>query len=126
MLQALVVVVDGNREDALGAVLADHVVIQRLEDILRAGNPAVLLAGDAGLGFLADDVIAQLNAFIADEHGGASNQLAHLMLRLTAEAAVKGAFRVGSAQFRHAYSCFPHGRDSPNPNRANALINPGA
>jgi hypothetical protein len=48
---------------------------------LGRGNLALFLAREARLGFLADDVVAQVNAFIADEDGGACDQLAHLMLR---------------------------------------------
>src|SRR5690606_32704020 len=84
-----------------GAVLADYIVVEDVADFLRRRDAAVFLAGNTALGFLADDVIAQLDAFIADEHGGARNQLAHLMLGLAAEAAIKGAFAVGSAQFGH-------------------------
>src|SRR6185437_8043205 len=39
--------------------------------------------------FLADDVVAQLHAFIADEHAGARDQLADFVLALAAERAVK-------------------------------------
>src|SRR5690606_27125033 len=47
-----------------------------------------------GLGFLADDIHAQLDAFVADEHGRASDQLAHLVLALSAERAVEGVLAV--------------------------------
>ena len=87
-------VVHRDREHALGAVLADDIVIERRENVTRAGYSAIFLAGDAGLGFLADDVVAQLDAFIADENGRAGNQLAHLMLRFAAEAAIQRALRV--------------------------------
>jgi len=43
-----------------------------------------------GLVLLADDVHAQLYAFIADEHGRPSDQLTHLMLALSAERTVEG------------------------------------
>ena len=87
-------VVHRDRQHPLGAVLADDIVIERGENIARGRNAAVLLAGDAGLGFLADDIVAQFDAFIADEHRGAGNQLAHFVLRFAAEAAVQCAFRV--------------------------------
>jgi len=41
---------------------------------------------------LPDDVHAQLDAFIADEHGRTGDQLTHLMLALAAEGAVQGVF----------------------------------
>jgi hypothetical protein len=40
----------------------------------------------------ADDVHAQLNAFIADEYSRASNQFAHLMLALSAKRTEQGSF----------------------------------
>src|SRR5690606_2413587 len=87
----------------------DHIIIQRLADLAGGGDFTVLLPSKAALRLFADDVVAQLHAFIADEHGGAGNQLAHLMLRFAAEAAVQGAFAVGSAQFRHALVLSRHG-----------------
>ena len=48
---------------------------------------------------LADDVHAQLDAFIADEHGRAGNELAHLVLALAAERAVEGV--LGIARLAH-------------------------
>src|SRR3546814_15006948 len=41
------------------------------------------------LEFLADDVVAKLHAFIADEHARARNQLAHLVLALPAKRAIQ-------------------------------------
>src|SRR5690606_28565932 len=91
------------REHALGAVLPDHVIIERTADVLRGRHAAVLLAGEAALGLLADDVVAQLDTLVADEHGRARDELPHLVLRLAAKAAVKRALAVGSAQFRHSF-----------------------
>ena len=73
---------------------------------------AVLLARDPGLGLFANDVVAKLDAFVADKDRGARDQLAHFVLRLAAEAAVQGAFRVRSAQFRHFPSMPILGADS--------------
>src|SRR3546814_5057625 len=55
---------------------------------------------------------AQFNAFIADEDGWPCDQLAHLMLRLPAEAAVQGAFRIRARQFRHFTFPVPGARRS--------------
>ena len=120
VLEALVVVVHRDREHALGAVLADHVVIQRDEDVARGGNTAILLSGETGLGLLADDVVAQLDAFIADEHGGAGDQLAHLMLRFAAEAAVERALGIRSGKLGH--SCIP---DAPPRGAGPIILLPG-
>jgi len=101
VLQPLVMVVHRDRQHALGAVLADDIIVESLENVARRGYAAILLAGDARLGFFTDDVVAQFHAFIADEHGGAGNKLAHLMLRLAAEAAVERALGIRSGKFRH-------------------------
>jgi hypothetical protein len=48
-----------------------------------AASPPLLLH------LLADDVVAELDALVADEHGRAGDQLAHLVLALAAERAVQ-------------------------------------
>ena len=62
---------------------------------------AHFLAAQTLLGLFSDDIVAQFNAFIANEDGGACDQLAHFVLRLSAKAAIQGALAVGSAEFRH-------------------------
>ena len=44
--------------------------------------------------FLADDVHAQLDAFITDEDVRACDKLAHFMLALAAEGAIQGIFGI--------------------------------
>ena len=87
-LQALVVVVDGDREHLLGALLADHVLVEDLLDLVGLGK---LVAGALGaiLELLADDVVAELDALVADEHRRAGDQLADFVLALAAEGAVQ-------------------------------------
>src|SRR6186997_1577569 len=89
-------IMDGDRENTLGALLPDHIVVEHLVDLGRRGNPVASL-DQCRLGFLTDDVVAQLDAFIADEDGRARDQLADLVLRLAAEAAVKRALAVATA-----------------------------
>src|SRR3546814_12219698 len=88
-------------KDALGTALPNDVVIKDIADFQRRRHATILLADKAALGFFPDDIVAQFNAFIADEDGWPCDQLAHLMLRLPAEAAVQGAFRIRARQFRH-------------------------
>ncbi|CEJ49757.1 hypothetical protein XAB3213_980037 [Xanthomonas citri pv. bilvae] len=97
-------VVHRYRERTLGAQLPDHVLIQYLENLARLGQ-----AGTCRLRllfeFLADDVVAQLNALIADEYAGTGNQLTDFMLTLTAERAVENLVAVAGttlAVFAHA------------------------
>src|SRR5262249_45351640 len=53
----------------------------------------------------ADDVHAELNAFIADEHRWAGDELAHLVLALAAERAVESVFRLSAGcAFAHTQS----------------------
>ena len=87
VVKPLVVVVNGDREHLLGMVLADHIVIEDLTDFLRRRD-AVARFYQRGLVLLANDVHAQLDAFVADEHGRAGNKLANLVLALAAERAV--------------------------------------
>src|SRR3546814_3167838 len=70
----------------------------------RRRHRSFLARGDPAFDLLADDVVAQLDAFVADEHGRPGNQLADFMLRLAAEGAIEGALAVRATQFRHKSS----------------------
>ena len=68
-LQPLVMVVDGDREDLLREILADHVLVEDVADLVRRGQ--LVLVGARRLrggAFLADDIVAKLDALVADEH----------------------------------------------------------
>ena len=88
VVESLVVIVHGHRQDALGPLLADHIIVQHITDFLRRRHLAILATGCSALGFLANDVVAQLHAFIADEYRGSCNQLADFMLGFSAEGAI--------------------------------------
>ena len=81
-------VVDGNREGALGGVLADHVLVQDLIDLARLGKVLELEDGRRGQLFV-DDLVTEIDALVADVDAGSSDQLLDLSLRLAAEAAEK-------------------------------------
>ena len=90
VLEPLVVVVDRDREDLLRLVLADHVLVEDAADLVRRRQVGLgALAALVGGGLLADDVVAQLDALVADEHRRAGDQLPHLVLALAAEGAVE-------------------------------------
>src|SRR5712692_8908348 len=96
VLQALVVVVYRDRKDLLGEFLPDHVLVQYPADF--PGRRQVGFGGLAALvrgAFLADDVVAQLDALVADEHRRPGDQLPHLVLALAAERAVEKFFAAG-------------------------------
>src|SRR5208337_4691225 len=84
-----IVVVDRDREDLLCGFLSDHVLVEDLLDFPGLGN-----AGGFGRDllspiFLRDDVVAQLDALIADIDGRASDQFLDFLLALPAERARK-------------------------------------
>src|SRR5213596_772427 len=86
-VDALVVVVDRDRQDLLGALLADHVLVEDLLDLgrlrhRRGGRESLLLVD-----LLGDEVVAEVDALVADVDGRAGDQLADLVLTLAAERA---------------------------------------
>ena len=83
---ALVVVVDGHGERALGLVLADHVVVEDVVDLARLGQIVETEDGRRGE-LLVDDLVAEIDALVADVHARAGDELLDLPLRLAAEAA---------------------------------------
>jgi hypothetical protein len=80
------VVVDRYRERALGLLLADDVVVEDVVDLSRLRQVLELEGGWSGE-LLVDDLVAQIDALIADVDAGAGDQLLDLPLRLPAEAA---------------------------------------
>ena len=103
-LHPLVMVVDRDREDLLRVLLADHVVVEELVDLLRLRE---VLEGELrGVGeLLGDDVVAELDALVADVDARSGDQLLHLLLRLAAEAALHQVATV--SEFRHVGSSCP-------------------
>jgi hypothetical protein len=87
-LQPLVVVVHRDRQHLLGTVLADDVFVEDPLDLLGLGE---LLAGLLRLllELLADDVVTELDALVADENRRTGNQLTNFMLALAAEGTVE-------------------------------------
>ncbi len=81
-------VVDGDRQHLLGALLADDVLVEDVLDFLRLGQ--LVVARIAGiLELFANDVVTEFDAFVADEDRGARNQLADLVLRLATKGAIQ-------------------------------------
>ena len=80
-------VVDGDREDLLGVLLPDDVVVEEVEDLPRLGK--VLEAQlRRFVALLGDDVVAQVDALVADVDPRTGDQLLDLLLRLPTEAAL--------------------------------------
>ena len=85
-LHALVVVVDRDGERALGGLLADHVLVQQRVDLGRARKVVEVEVRGSGE-LLVDDLVAEVDALVADVDPGAGDQLLDLPLALAAEAA---------------------------------------
>ena len=89
-LEPLVVVVDRDRQDLLRGLLADHVLVEALADFVRRRKLVAIGARRLGSGaFFANDVVAKLDALVANEYRRARNELPHLVLALAAEGAIE-------------------------------------
>src|SRR6185436_7517071 len=99
----LVVVVDGDREDLLGPLLADDVLVEReldLAGVRELGNRRLRLGLLEHLLF--DDFLAEVDALVADVDALARDELADLFLALSAErAAIRDLGSFGAAARRH-------------------------
>src|SRR5262249_27596776 len=102
VVEPLIMVVDRDREHLFRVVLADDVVIEDLADLLRSRDAFARLH-QRRLVLFADDVRAQLDAFITDEHGRSGNELADLVLALTTERAIERVLGI-PAYFAHPCS----------------------
>ena len=102
-IDALVVVVDGDREDLLGLVLADDVAVELVLDAPRAGERGRLRlpTGARRLEHLLfDDLLAEVDALVADVHALAGNELTDLFLALAAERAAVRDLRLRRHRMR--------------------------
>ena len=100
---ALVVVVDRDRERALGLLLGDDVVVQDGVDVERLRKVVEVELGGSGE-LLVDDLVAEIDALIADVDARSSDQLLDLSLALAAETAQE--LLVALARPRHPVSPF--------------------
>ena len=107
----LVVVVDRDRDDLLGPLLPDDVVVQHGADVLGLGDLARPLLPLFLLHFLSEDVVAQGDALVADVDGRSGDELLDLLLRFPAKRAaeVSASLVVG----RHRSAC-PYPCSSPS------------
>src|SRR3989442_15042344 len=83
-------VMDGHGKNLLRTVLPDHILVEHRLDLgglgERADLPRLFL-----FPLLGDDVVAELDALVADGDGGPRDQLTDVVLALAAERALEGA-----------------------------------
>src|SRR4029079_14242607 len=87
----------------LGLFLADHVVVEEGVDLDGRGELVELELGGLGELFL-DDLVAQVDALIADVDARARDELLDLLLRLSAERTLQ---KIGITELRHVSLLLP-------------------
>src|SRR5690606_1416556 len=108
LLDPLVVVVDGDSEDLLGPLLADHVLVESRLDLGRPRDPDPTVLAILVLDLLRDDVVAEADALVADVDRWPRDELLDLLLRLSAEGTAQG---MAVAPVQDHLSC--RGHDDP-------------
>src|SRR6185312_15051611 len=100
-VDALVVVVHGDGERLLRALLTDHVLIEDVIDLFGFRNiPKPQILVDVLIELFLDDLVAELDTLVANVDTGTGDQLAHLLLRFSAEAALELTLLVSKAEHR--------------------------
>src|SRR5262249_18316869 len=84
----LVVVVDGHRERAFCLLLTNYILVEDVIDLARLRQVFDVEARRSGQ-LLIDDLVTEIDAFVADVYAGSGDQLLDLPLRLAAETAEK-------------------------------------
>src|SRR5690606_24444810 len=89
LVEALVVVVNRYSQNLFRPFLTNDVLVQNRADFLGRWQFMSITLGLGFLHLLTDDVVAQVDALVADENRGAGNQFAHFVLAFAAEGAIK-------------------------------------
>src|SRR5437667_421303 len=111
-LDPLIVVVDRDGEDLLGPILADHVLVEDVLDLGVLGKRADL-AAFLFFPLLGDDVVAELDALVADVDRRPGDQFADVVLALPAERALQRS--VAFARSGHRLSTCALASPAPPP-----------
>src|SRR5690606_24429411 len=93
----LIVVVHRDGERLFRLVLPDDVLVQDLPDLLGLGNAAQVRVALL-VELLLDDLVAQLDALVADVNAGTGDQLLDLLLHLAAEGALELALLIAELE----------------------------
>src|SRR5262249_56711865 len=105
----------------LGLLLADHVGIEELVDLAGLRQAVPFELGGLGQLFL-DDLVAEIDALIADIYAWASYELLDLLLALAAERAPQQVTALAHAS--HPDTPLPWRRHPPPPNQPTAGLLP--
>ena len=100
--QTLVVVVNRYRQHLLRMLLPDDIVIQMSTDLVRSRQGTFILARHDLTDLFADDVVAQIHAFIANVDRRTGDQFTYFMLTLPAKRAVQ---QLAVVAFTFAFIC---------------------
>ena len=78
---------DRHRQNFLRTLLSNHILIKNAFDLggfrnIRRGRQVLIMVA-----FFSDDIVAKIDAFIADIDGWAGDEFAHLVLALPAKRA---------------------------------------
>ena len=89
LVESLVMVVHSHSQDLLGSLLTNYVLVKDAADFLGCGQLLRCTLSLCLLHLLTDDVIAQVDALVADKNRGPGNQFAYFMLAFAAERAIE-------------------------------------
>src|SRR2546425_3370922 len=81
-LDPFVVLVDGDGQTLLGFFLSDYILVKKAFDLSRLGQRRPRRNGFSLL-IVGDDLIADVDALVADVDGGTGNEFLNFILRLT-------------------------------------------
>src|SRR5579862_5563264 len=111
-VDSLVMVVDRDRENFLGALLSDHILVEDPLDFGGFGHRRALAEGLLAVSLLRDYVVTKIDAFVANINRRAGNQLSNFVLALAAKRANQVARAV--VMLGHTASRGSLGRPSAN------------
>src|SRR5947209_213528 len=118
-LDPLVVIVDRDGKDLLRPLLADHVLVEDILDLGGLGQRAEL-AALLLFPLLGDDVVAELDALVADVDGRARDQFADVVLALPAEGALQRPVAFARSGHRLSTSSPASPAPAPRPPRGSS------
>ena len=106
-IQTFVMIVDRDGQDLLGLLLTNDVFVEDLIDLHGDAQLAARAARRLLLNFLTNDVVTQLDAFIANKNGRACNQFAYFVLAFPTKRAIQQSVAVALGVLAIAHSTGP-------------------